>query len=358
MKTSLIASKRLNLVLFILLALLFSFPTQLVMAVPQGDLATKSQQAAQVSREIDALDKELSVATEAYDRVKSELDKITEKVDQTRQHLGEIKQSLYKRREILNQRACALYKNGRTSALEVILNTKNFSDFLERADYVVRVTESDTSLINRIKEARDSVADIERNLAEQQHQEEGLVQQAAAEKNVINQKLAERQQLLASINQEIQQMLAEESRRRAAESKALEERAKEVLVNAPEAGIAKTAMRYLGVPYHWAGEGPGKCPTGEHRICFDCSGLTMYVYKLYGISLPHNAAMQFNRGIKVPISQARSGDLVFFGMPPHHVGIYLGNDMFIHAPQTGDVVKVSRLSSRSDFSGACRFIKD
>jgi cell wall-associated NlpC family hydrolase len=83
----------------------------------------------------------------------------------------------------------------------------------------------------------------------------------------------------------------------------------------------------------------------------------MYVYRLHGIDLPHNAAMQFNRGIKVTLDQARSGDLVFFGMPPHHVGMYLGNDLFVHAPQTGDVVKVSRLSSRTNTSGLCRYTR-
>jgi len=350
-------AKRIIALTIALTILLLALPFNAVRAVPSGDLASKSQQAAQVSREIDALDKELAVAAEAYDRVKSELDAITEKVDETRQRLGMIKQSLRERREILNQRAAALYKNGKTSMLEVILRTRDFADFLERADYVYRVAENDAELIRKIKAAKDSVAEIERQLAEQQRQQEGLVQQAVAKKNIVEAKIAERQQLLASINQEIQQILAEEARQRAAEAAELEKRAKEVLVNVPEAGIAKTAMKYLGVPYHWAGEGPGKCPTGEHRICFDCSGLTMYVYKLYGIDLPHNAAMQFNRGVKIPLSQAKPGDLVFFGMPPHHVGIYLGNDMFLHAPQTGDVVKVSRLSARGDFSGVCRYSK-
>jgi len=322
-----------------------------------SDLASKSQQAAQISREIDALDRELDIATEAYNRVKSELDVITEKVDQTRQRLYEIRMSLRKRRELLNNRAVEMYKNGRTTMLEVLLRTRDFADFLDRADYASRVAQSDARLIKRIRKARDSVAEVERQLAEQQRQQQGLLQQVAAKKADIEAKLAARQALLSSINQEIQRILEEEARRRDAEAAALQQRAKEVLVSAPESSIAKTAMRYLGVPYHWAGNGPGGCPTGEHRICFDCSGLTKYVYRLHGINIPRTAAAQFEYGIKIPLSQARPGDLVFFGMPPHHVGIYVGNDMFIHAPRTGDVVKVSRLSARSDFSGVCRYTK-
>ena len=339
-------------VLAILLA-----PASGILAAPGDDIASKSQQAAQIAHEIDSLDNELGVSTEAYNRVKSELDAITVKVDETSRRLSEIKQSLQARRGILNQRAVSMYKNGRTSMLEVILRTKDFADFLDRADYVARVAESDTELIKRIKTTRDSVAEVERQLAEQQRQQGGLVQQSAAKRNQIQWKLDERQQLLNSVNQDIQRLLEEQARQRAAEAAELEKQAQEVHLHAPAAGMARTAMRYLGVPYHWAGEGPGKCPTGEHPICFDCSGFTMYVYKLYGINLPHNAAMQFNRGIKIPISQARPGDLVFFGMPPHHVGMYLGNDLFLHAPQTGDVVRVSKLSSRTDFSGVCRFTK-
>jgi len=350
---------RLSVVVSCLLAAAFilaSMPSAIAVP-PAGDLGTMSQQAAEVSREIDALDQQLDVATESYNRVKAEVDAITEKVDQTRERLYEIKQSLKDRRELLNSRAVSMYKNGRTSMLEVLLDTRDFADFLERADYIVRVADSDSKLIKRIKITRDSVSEIERQLSEQQRQQEGLFEQDEAQKSQIQSKLTERQAYLNSLNQQIQQQLEAETRARAAESAALEQQAKQVLVGAPEAGLAKTALKYLGAPYHWAGAGPGKCPTGEHRICFDCSGLTMYVYALFGIDMPHNAAMQFNRGVKIPLSQARPGDLVFFGMPPHHVGMYLGNDMFVEAPHAGDVVKVSRLSNRSDLSGVCRFGK-
>ncbi len=335
---------------------LLLMPSAGVIAVPTGDdIASKSQQAAEVSREIDALDNELAIAAEAYDRVKVELDEINDEVNEARQRLSDIKQSLRDRRDILNERAAAMYKNGRTSMLEVLLRTKDFVDFLERADYVSRVAQSDAKLITRIKSNRDSVSQLERQLAEQQRQKEGLVQQSIAKKQQVEGKLTQRQVLLNSLNQDIQRMLAEQTAQQQAEDTVLNDEAKDKIANAPEGGLAKTAMKYLGVVYHWAGAGPGKCPTGVHRICFDCSGLTQYVYKLHGISIPHNAALQFNRGIKITQQQARSGDLVFFGTPPHHVGMYLGNDMFLHAPRTGDVVKVSRLSSRSDTSGFCRF---
>jgi len=326
-------------------------------AQPAGDVASKSQQAAQVAREIDALDKEMGIAAEAYNRVKVDLDAISAKVDVAEKRLYEIKSSLAKRRGLLNARAAKMYMQGRTSIFEVLLGTKDFADFLERADYISRIAQEDANLIERIKSTRDSVQAVEAQLSEAKRQQMGLVSQEAAKKSQIQVKLAERRNLLTSLNADIQKALADQQIAQRASDEVLNKQAEQALLTAPAAGLAKTAMRYLGVPYHWAGAGPGECPSGEHRICFDCSGLTMYVYKLFGITLPHNAAMQFNQGIKITLQQARAGDLVYFGMPPHHVGMYLGNDMFIHAPQTGDVVKVSRLSSRSDLSGITRFTK-
>jgi cell wall-associated NlpC family hydrolase len=109
---------------------------------------------------------------------------------------------------------------------------------------------------------------------------------------------------------------------------------------------AAIAMQYLGTPYVWGGSSPGG---------FDCSGLTMYVWAQLGVSLPHNAAAQYNYGTPVPSNALEPGDLVFFdGLG--HVGIYVGNGAFIHAPHTGDVVKISTLSGwyADTFVGARR----
>jgi peptidoglycan DL-endopeptidase CwlO len=101
------------------------------------------------------------------------------------------------------------------------------------------------------------------------------------------------------------------------------------------ARVAQLSRRYLGIPYRWGGSSPS---TG-----FDCSGFVMYLYRKVGVSLPHNAAMQYGYGRAVSRGNLRPGDLVFFnGLG--HVGIYLGGGRFIHAPSSGDVVKVSSLS--------------
>lgn len=113
--------------------------------------------------------------------------------------------------------------------------------------------------------------------------------------------------------------------------------------------IGDKAKEYLGVPYVWG----GTTPTG-----FDCSGLVQYVYAQFNINTTRTTYTQVYEGEYVPKENLTVGDLVFFGdiSSPHHVGIYIGNRQFIHAPQTGDVVKISNLSDRSDYCTGRRLV--
>jgi cell wall-associated NlpC family hydrolase len=120
-------------------------------------------------------------------------------------------------------------------------------------------------------------------------------------------------------------------------------------LHGPERGrrVAEIAMRYRGAPYRWGGAGPSG---------FDCSGFVRYVYAQVGVSLPHNAAMQYEHGTPIPRDRLQPGDLVFFDRLRHN-GIYLGGGRFIHSRQTGKRVGVAPLDQdwyRSRWVGARR----
>ena len=106
--------------------------------------------------------------------------------------------------------------------------------------------------------------------------------------------------------------------------------------------IVTTARRYVGVPYRWGGESP--------RTGFDCSGLTMVVYRLNGLDLPRSSRQQWQVGISINRQQLRKGDLVFFatrgGSKVSHVGIYAGGDKFLHAPGRGRRIQTDSLYSK------------
>ncbi len=105
--------------------------------------------------------------------------------------------------------------------------------------------------------------------------------------------------------------------------------------------VVRSAMGFLGRPYRWGGSSP---ETG-----LDCSGLTMAAYRLNGIALPRASAQQFAAGRSVSLHRLQEADLVFFATEsrtkPTHVGLYLGDGRFIHAPGRGDVVRIDALAN-------------
>lgn len=118
------------------------------------------------------------------------------------------------------------------------------------------------------------------------------------------------------------------------------------------AGIVSLAEQMLGVPYRWG----GRTPAG-----FDCSGLVQYTFERAGYRVPRTSRAQHRAASPVPINEARPGDLVFFAESGRvsHVGIYVGDGRFIHAPSTGQRVKVSSIREawyRQRFAGAGRIL--
>ena len=120
--------------------------------------------------------------------------------------------------------------------------------------------------------------------------------------------------------------------------------------------IISRAESYLGIPYQWGGSSP--------REGFDCSGLTMAVYQLIGLNLPHSAEEQFRTGTPVKKERLYRGDLIFFrtsgSQRISHVGIYTGNGRFIHAPGGNKKIRIDSLSSsyfRKHYAGARTYLQ-
>ena len=109
--------------------------------------------------------------------------------------------------------------------------------------------------------------------------------------------------------------------------------------------IVDTALAQLGDAYVWAGAGPD---------VFDCSGLTQFAARAAGISLPHSSRMQSTLGQPVSRADLQPGDLIFFYEPVGHVGVYIGDGKMVHAPTTGDVVRIASVDRMWGYNSARR----
>ena len=334
----------------------------LIAAVPafaDPSIGAKRAQAQQVMTELQSL-------SDSLERARSQYDAATAKLAQTKRDLKEnayelkvARHNLRTSQRMIRQRLVSLYTSNQDSTIEVIFGSKSLDDLITRIDGAKSVTKLDARVLAEVTQFRRAVTEHRRLLSVAKAQQEHLVSVRSAAKASIESKISEQNRLLSSIKGQIAQLQAAERARQlqaaaAARSRLLaarqsqQQQVQDTIVGvsavAPQSdtivappsthgGVVGIAMSQLGTPYVWGGAAPGG---------FDCSGLVMWAYAQVGVSLPHSSYALYGMGVPVSRDQLQPGDLVFFdGLG--HVGIYIGGGEFIHAPHTGDVVKISSL---------------
>lgn len=321
--------------------------------------------------QIQQLDVSLEQAVEAYNVATGKLHAIESDLRTNTRELHIARRNLKRSQQALADRLITIYTSGdEMSTLAIMLGAGSIAGMLDQIDTVNRVSNQDVQINREIIGFKAEIRKHRIELKNARASQQEIVQERASQKASIESQLAERRQLVASIKSEIERMRAEERRRQAELARQARQRAAaaaaapEPIVSSPTptqtssqdsipappgnySGVVAIAMRYLGVPYVWGGASPSG---------FDCSGLVMYVFAQVGVSLPHGSTEQYAYGTHVSMSQLEPGDLVFFYPGLSHVGIYIGGGQFIHAPHTGDVVKISPLAGyySSVFAGATR----
>jgi len=330
----------------------FSLVTQPALLWATPNLQEKRSQAEQLAKEINSIDDRSEVAVEQYNQAQLKLNNIQSRLVETRTKLAKAQVQLQANQGLLNHRVAGIYKSGETMGLlNIVLSAKSLGDFIGAVESLQRVSKQDAKVLTRIKKYRFAVERDNQAIAGEEKSQAATTADLKSRKNEVQARLRDRQGALKKVKEEIATAESEQARaslaRVVVRPRSLPIPTVNVSGSGSGAAAARLAMAELGKPYVWAAAGPNS---------FDCSGLTMYVYGKLGISLPHSAQAQYNMGTHVSRDQLQPGDLIFGGSGGYisHVGIYIGGDAYVNAPQTGDVVKISSLSARRNYVGATR----
>jgi peptidoglycan DL-endopeptidase CwlO len=337
-----------------------------------GRIASARAEATAAQAQLNALYAKSDQAVQAYDKAVSQLHAVRVAIAHNKQQLGIARRNLAAARARLGALVVSTYKGSNTNLDFYVLGAHSFNDLVNRIDFVNRMSQTESDILGQVRRAERDVARREAVLEHQRGVAAKLVQTRAAERRRVMQLVAGQRQLVANLNARVRHLIDARAAHLAAIARAKAAAARRAAriassptrispqppahggggapppANSLGGRAVQIAETQLGVPYVWGGASPSG---------FDCSGLTMWVYAQLGIHLDHYTGSQWNAGPHVPYDQLAPGDLVFFEPGIGHVGIYIGGGSFIHAPHTGDVVRISSLSEAwyaSEYQGAVR----
>jgi cell wall-associated NlpC family hydrolase len=322
-------------------------------ATPRSkDLQELQREAARAKADVARLDSQAEVAIEKYNVARAELDALNGRLVQARMDLQRAQTQLDIARSVLGDRMADMYKNGDVSLLDVIVGMHDLTDIETSIDYFRQINRADTNTVTGIENLTRYVSALAQSI--ETDRQAALTKEIAlrSQQADVEDRLAQRKALLADLSGQVKQLLEQQQQLDAVAAARLASAAgvdiSSINGSAAQIALVKETMKYLGIPYVWA----GATPSGG----FDCSGLVLYVYAKFGVDFPHAATLQARMGTPVPFDLLQPADLVFFGTPSfyHHVGIYIGNGLFIEAPHTGALVRVSQLAGRGA-SLFCRY---
>ena len=294
---------------------------------------------AAVRNQVRDLQAKAETATERYNQAQGRLNEVESTLAALRSKSAKQKRELNAVVGSVESLARSTYMSGGLDSSLQVLLANDPSQFLSQAAAVEQVAQAQSASIRRTQTARLRLAQTEAEMAAKEKIATGVRNEMKAAKTEADQQLAAAAAVLAGLqSQERKRLAAIQARERKA-SQAAAQRAQHQISNRPIPGVnprAAKAVRYalskVGNRYVAAAAGPSS---------FDCSGLTMAAWRQAGISLPHYSYSQYSKVRKIPLSQARPGDLVFyFGGSVHHVAMYIGGGKMVSASNPSDGVEV------------------
>lgn len=312
--------------------------------------ADAAQSLAQVQAKVRQLEEEATTAAEGAQEAKVKLAILTKTLNGIKAKAEIQGQTVSSLQRSLGIIAIEQYKSGGFGQSFELLFSSDPTLYLSSAGALDAITRRKSTQLRKFEAAQQRLNATTITVNDKIALVAAAQKKLAAQSAIAQSKLAEAEKLLSKLTKAERERLAKlaEDEENADQRSSLEA-AKSASGVSGRAGIAlKYALKQIGDRYVFGAAG---------TVTWDCSGLTMRAYQAAGVSLPHSSAAQSRMGKKVSLNALKPGDLLFFGRPVSHVGIYLGGGKMVHAPRSGSRVKVASSSSlgRKPLVGARRF---
>ncbi|MBU3172629.1 C40 family peptidase [Clostridium estertheticum] len=340
-----------------------------------ADTASDKAKIKQVQTQRSSLETKVEMMDSQIEKILSKIKSNEKNINNTQNSIKESKINIAKAQEdikaeqaLYDKRMKVMYMNGTSSYVDILLDSKGIDNFMSRLEDVKTIINFDKKIIKDLQTKKEAInlkkvaldkentkllalrVDNKNTLSgvtKQQEAQKVLVAQLNTQEAkytaqlVADQAAAAKQVALAKTAAEAKQAAANQAA--AANQYALNQSPVQTPSISPSRGgsgasssaLISYASQFLGVNYVWGGTSPSG---------FDCSGFTQYVFAHFGVDIPRVSEDQQNVGTLVSRENLQPGDLVFFGSPAHHVGIYVGNGNMINAPHTGAVLRIQSLN--------------
>ena len=310
-----------------------------------------------------ALEKDFELAVEEYNLVHERLDQIRKDIATSELIIRRLERHMSIEQDAAVALARELYMGGTTASFEAVLDSDSIAEIESSIAYLQSSQQAQAKVFERLSVDRRLLETRLDSLETARSRAQATEERLAEMRTQIEAKVAEQADELAALNRQVEAAARREQAREEAREEARAEAAEESevapapqpptggtrapTVTAPNGNAqaaVDAALSQVGKPYQWGAAGPDS---------YDCSGLTMWAWAHAGVSLPHNSGAQYGATSRVSQSDWQPGDLLFYGSPIHHVGMYIGGGQMVEAPYSGSSVRVVS-PYRSDYVGAGR----
>ena len=313
-------------------------------------MANAAPSLAQVQAKVRQLEEDATAAAEGAQEAKVKLAGLTKTLNGIKAKAEIQGQTVSTLQRSLGTIAIEQYKSGGFGQSFELLFSSDPTLYLSSAGSLEAITRRKSAQLRKFEAAQQRLNATTLTVNDKIALVAAAQKKLAAQSAIARSKLVEAEKLLSKLSKAERERLAKlaDDEENADQASSLQA-AKSASGVSGRAGIAlKYALKQIGDRYVFGAAG---------LVTWDCSGLTMRAYQAAGVSLPHSSAAQSRMGKKVSFSSLKPGDLLFYGRPVSHVGIYLGGGKMVHAPRSGSRVKVTTSGSlgRKPLVGARRF---